>query len=60
MNSRTRINVRGVDLEIWDRMKEIRMEEQICLGRLVTEALEHYSDSYFSHDEMTGETVSDK
>ncbi len=44
---RIRINVRGVSGVAWDQFKLIRAEEQICLGRLVTEALEAYAHEYF-------------
>ncbi len=44
---RIRINVRGVREDAWERFRKIKSEEQISLGRLVTEALDAYAYDYF-------------
>ncbi len=49
---RIRINVRGVDEGVWEHLKQIRHDEQVCLGRLVTEALEAYVDTYLDGQEI--------
>ncbi len=48
-----RINVRGVDADTWEDLKNIRVEEQICLGRLVSDAINQFVDAYWREfDEM--------
>lgn len=49
---RIRINVRGVDEAVWGQLKQMRCDEQICLGRLVTEALEAYLEAYTGDPEL--------
>ena len=44
---RIRINVRGVRGDAWEQLKKIKSEEQISLGRLVTEALDAYAAEYY-------------
>ena len=46
MEDRIRVSVRGVNGETWRRLKQMSDDEQTNIGRLLTEALDAYLETY--------------
>lgn len=48
---RRKVTIKGVDVDAWDALKQMREEEQRLLGAIVSEAILDYQSRYYSEEE---------
>lgn len=55
---RKKVTIRGVDVEAWNVLKQMRYDEQRLIGAIVSEAILDYRERYHGGEEADGFEVS--
>lgn len=51
------INVRGVEIEAWEALKQVRDETRTATGKLLSDAIHLLADDFFDAEEAASERV---
>ncbi len=48
---RKKVTIKGIDIDAWNVLKQMRADEQRLLGAIVSEAILDYHDQHYNEDE---------
>ncbi len=48
---RNKVTIRGVDIEAWDALRQMRSDEQRLMGAIVSEAILDYRDRFYVEED---------